>query len=381
LAVDAMKLGAQDYLTKPVVLSELKLLIDRLLGDERKQEVLSYFQKREEQGSGVSSILGQSPPLVALREKISQLLATESKIVEGELPSVLVTGETGTGKEVVARALHFGGKRRGGPFIEINCAAIPSTLLEAELFGFERGAFTDARERKLGLVEAADGGSLFLDEIGDVDISMQAKLLKLLEERSVRRLGSLREKRVDVRIIAATNQPLEQMVREGKFRADLYFRLRVVQINTPPLRDRGEDILLLARHFLRISSARYGKRDLAFTPRAEQLLLAYTWPGNVRELRNAIEQSVLLTHGESVDAAQLAFCETLGDMDSGAGAEGCFALPVSGLDLEEVERDLVTQALARTSGNVTQSARLLGISRDALRYRIDKFKLRTPISE
>ena len=199
---------------------------------------------------------------------------------------------------MVARALHFNGPRRDKPFVELNCAALPAQLLESELFGHERGAFTDARERKLGLVETAEGGTLFLDEIGDMDIGLQAKLLKLLEEKTVRRLGSVREQRVDVRIVAATHRPLEALVREGRFRADLYFRLGVVQLRLPPLRERGEDILLLARHFLRHHAARYGKPVPALDAAAERVLLSYSWPGNVRELRNVIEQAVLLNNGQ-----------------------------------------------------------------------------------
>ena len=223
----------------------------------------------------------------------------------GELPPVLVEGETGTGKELVARALHFDGPRSKGPFIEFNCASIPANLLEAELFGHEKGAFTDAKDRRVGLVEAADGGTLFLDEIGEMDLLLQAKLLKLLEDRTIRRIGAVKERKVNLRIISATNCNLEQMVQQGKFRRDLFFRLRIISIKVPRLYERGEDILILARHFLVQHAKRYGKGPLRFSAEAEDLMLSYGWPGNVRELRNTLEQTVLLAGSEVIAPHQL----------------------------------------------------------------------------
>jgi len=379
VAVDAMKAGADDYLAKPVVLTELKLLLDSALGQERTASRLSYYQKRDAEGSSLQSILGESPPMQALKGSITQLVQAEFTLRDGELPAVLITGETGTGKELVARALHFDGPRSQRPFIELNCASIPSTLLESELFGYERGAFTDAKERKLGLAEAADGGTLFLDEIGDVDLQIQAKLLKLLEEKVLRRLGSVRDIKVDVRIIAATNRPLEQMVKENKFRSDLYFRLRMVQIPIPPLRERGADILMLARSFLEVQRARYGKPKLKFSPDAEQLMLAYSWPGNVRELRNLVEQVVLMAQGDAVLPQHIPFCAELGLTEAGPGAAAApapAAFPKEGVNLEQVEREYLLKALESSDWNITQAARLLGLSRDTLRYRIEKYRLR-----
>jgi two-component system, NtrC family, response regulator AtoC len=377
VAVDAMKAGAYDYLSKPVILSELKLLLDRAVGQERLEEALSYYRNKQAQISGLDKLIGESPPMRSLRSTMHQLLNAESGMRDGELPAVLITGETGTGKELVARAIHFEGLRKSRPFVEINCAAIPAQLLEAELFGYERGAFTDARERKIGLAEAADGGTLFLDEIGDVEAGLQGKLLRLLEEKVVRRLGSVRDYRANVRIVAATNRPLEQLVRESKFRSDLYFRLRIIQIALPPLRDRGEDILRLAHHFLALHGTRYGKKQLQFSQQTQEALLAYLWPGNVRELRNVIEQAVLLANQSVIEPAHLTFCATLGV----SAPKHELAVPTrasEGLKLEQVERDLLLQALEKTSWNVTHAAKLLGISRDTLRYRIDKYDLHGP---
>ncbi|HSD62041.1 MAG TPA: sigma-54 dependent transcriptional regulator [Burkholderiales bacterium] len=391
VAVDAMKGGADDYLAKPVVLTELKLLLENALGRERVESRLDYYQKRDADGSSLANMVGASAAMSSLKNNIKRLVEAEFNLRDGDLPAVLITGETGTGKELVARAVHFDGPRRDKPFIELNCASIPTNLLESELFGYERGAFTDAKERKLGLAEAADGGTLFLDEIGDVDLSIQAKLLKLLEEKVIRRLGSVRDIKVDVRIIAATNRPLEQMVRENKFRSDLYFRLRMVQIPLPPLRDRGEDILQLARGFLEVQRARYGKAGLHFTTETERLLLKYAWPGNVRELRNMVEQVVLMSQGDSILPHHIPFCSDLSVAQEAASApEAQFAraapagapagsgqsFPKEGISLEEVERNYLLQALESSGWNITQAARLLGLSRDTLRYRIEKYGLR-----
>jgi two-component system response regulator AtoC len=332
---------------------------------------------------GLAGLIGDSPAMAELKSTIRQVLEAERRMAGGPLPAVLISGETGTGKELVARSLHYDGCRRDRPFVEVNCAAIPSHLLEAELFGHEKGAFTDAKERKLGLVESADGGTLFLDEIGEVDPGIQVKLLKLLEEKTIRRIGSVKERRVDLRIISATNRDLEQMVREGKFRSDLFFRLRIISIRVPPLRARGGDILLLARHFLDSHGRRYGKPGLRFSPEAERMLANYTWPGNVRELRNMLEQSVLLAPGGAVTPDHFTFCPGLAPGQAGEERAGSpdirgVALPGPGVSLAEVEREMVARALDRSGWNVTRAARLLGISRDMMRYRIEKMGLVRP---
>ncbi len=378
VAVAAMKAGAYDYLTKPLVLKELKLLLEKTAGQERLEGTLSYYLQKDAGKSGLPKLLGNSPAIRALKEKIVQIVEADRALKDGMPASVLVTGETGTGKELVARAIHFDGPRRDQAFVELNCAAIPNHLLESELFGYERGAFTDARERKQGLVEAADRGTVFLDEIGDIDLGVQAKLLKLLEDRVVRRLGGLRDRKLDVRILAATNQPLEQQVSEGKFRSDLYYRLRVLQLEVPPLRERKDDILLLAEHFLEIFSDRYNKGGFHFNAAAKEALLRHPWPGNVRELRNTIEQAVLLAQSRVIKPDQVALSShTLepcapSRMEAGPNS---FLLPESGLNFADLEREMLEQALERTGGNVTKAARLLGLSRDTFRYRLDKFDL------
>lgn len=366
LAVSAMKLGAADYLAKPLALSELRLLLERLLGQHRLARTVDYYRGRVAGDSGLDKLLGDSNPMQSLRERMAMLIEAERALVDGDAPTVLIHGETGTGKELVARALHFGGARAQAPFVELNCGALPQHLVEAELFGYERGAFTDARERKTGLVEAAQDGTLFLDEIGEADAGTQVKLLKLLEDRRFRRLGSSRELQVNVRIVAATHRSLEQMVREGRFRADLYFRLRIVELTVPPLRERGSDIPQLARHFLAHHAQRYRRAAPRLDAEALDLMGRHAWPGNVRELRNAMEQALLLARGADIGRRELAFL----DLDA-RSAPASSGLPES-LNLEQHERALIQEALDRTAGNVSQAARLLGISRDTLRYRLER---------
>ena len=394
-AVQAMKAGAFDYVLKPVAMAELNLLLERAIGASRMEQALQFHQQRQAHGAGLGSLIGASPAMQELKTKVGQVLEAERRMSGGDLPAVLIVGETGTGKELVARSMHFDGPRASGPFVEINCASIPSNLLESELFGHEKGAFTDARERRTGLVEAADGGTLFLDEIGEIDLGLQAKLLKLLEEKTVRRVGAVKERKVNLRIISATNRDLEAMVKQGTFRSDLYFRLRIISLGVPPLRDRGKDILLLARHFLDAHARRYGKPGLRFSAEAEEQLLQYYWPGNVRELRNMLEQTVLLAPGEVITPAQLALCPTLAPQppqvqpgcqpvscDHGKSCgQSCITLPKNDSELAEVERTLVIRTLERTGWNVTRSAKLLGLSRDMMRYRIEKMGLSRPVDE
>jgi len=381
IAVQAMKAGAYDYLTKPLALEKLKLVLDKAVGEEKRDSVLSYYQDREASDSGLTKLIGSSPAMRAIKDLIRQLLAAETGLGDSQAPAVLITGETGTGKELVARALHFEGARRNKPFVEVNCSSIPSQLLEAELFGYERGAFTDARERKLGLITSAEGGTLLLDEIGDMDVSLQAKLLRFLESKTVRRLGSVRDQKADVRVIAATNRELERLVGEGKFRSDLFFRLRIIHIELPPLRARHGDIPLLARHFLQSHAARYGKRKLRFTDAAMALLASHPWPGNARELSNVIEQSVVLARGEWIEPAQLVPSKPISNNGKagpiGAAEPGQAPAPQD-LSLDEVERQTLLKALEQTSWNVTQAAKRLNVSRDTMRYRINKLQLKSP---
>jgi|FaiFalFF_MnMetaG_3_1042247.scaffolds.fasta_scaffold01311_6 two-component system, NtrC family, response regulator AtoC len=369
-AVQAMKQGAFDYLKKPVDLNELKILLDRAREDRKLRQELSYYRQRERTAS-FEDLIGQCPAMRRVFEQIDRLAALE------EAPPVLITGETGTGKGMVARALHYRSRRAQGPFIEVDCTALPATLVEAELFGYEKGAFTDAKESKMGLFEAADGGTLFLDEIGDLDPSLQGKLLKVIEERTVRRLGSVRSRKVDVWILAATNKNLEAECARGNFRKELYFRLAVLTIHLPPLRERGEDILLLAQHFLEKFSAKYGKRITGLSDRAAWVLTHYPWPGNVRELQHVIERAVFWSPGGTIEPEHLGLSLVLESRDLKAGgsvrpAPGPFP---EGLSLFEIEKRMIEQALEATRGNCVKAARLLGISRDTLRYRMKKFNI------
>jgi DNA-binding NtrC family response regulator len=373
LAVHAMKAGAYDFLTKPVSLSKLGLMLEKLTGEERQSGTLAYYRARDARASGLDKLIGDCPAMVELRATIAKVIAGDEALKDASPPAVLVTGETGTGKELVARALHFEGPRKDESFVEINCAAIPPHLLESELFGYERGAFTDAKARKPGLVETADRGTLFLDEIGDMDLALQVKLLRLLEDRSMRRVGGLREQHVDVRIVAATHRNLEQHVSEGRFRADLYYRIRMVNLALPPLRDRGADILLLAGHFLELHARRYGKEGLAFSDAACKSLLRHRWPGNVRELRNVVEQAVLMATGPVIESVDLG-----GPQVSGRSPVG--ALPASaGSSLDQVERAALVEALAACNWNVSRAARALGVTRDTLRYRMRRHGLESPV--
>ncbi len=422
MAVEAMKLGAREFLTKPISLAKLKLVLDKAMEDVRRERTLDYLTSRDNETLPRHGLVGESTAIRQLRSTLQQLLDAEAHMSaspQSTPPAVLILGETGTGKEVVARTLHFSGRRREKPFVELNCAALPAQLLESELFGHERGAFTGANERKLGLVETAEGGTLFLDEIGDMDLSLQAKLLKLLEERTMRRVGGLRELSVDVRVIAATHRPLETLVQEGRFRADLYFRLCVVRMVIAPLRDRERDPLLLAEHFLGELAARYGRATPAISPAAQRRMLAHGWPGNVRELRNVLEQALLMCGNGPIEEQHLALVSmaparapmstALPVMESGLtssragngfqasnfgsfggsgfGTSGFGGLgPSSSTSSPSVdpavaaEREALVAALERCHWNVSRTAQALNITRDALRYRLEKHGLQRRMS-
>jgi two-component system response regulator HydG len=361
-AVQTLKTGAYDYLTKPLDTDELLLSISRTLEHfQLKAENQALRERLEEQGS-FDHLIGQSRPMRALFEAMALVAPTDA--------TVLITGASGTGKGLVAQALHGASPRRAHPLVTINCAAIPAGLLESELFGHERGAFTGAVQRHLGKFEQADRGTLFLDEICDMPAPLQAKLLLVLQERRIERLGGERSIPVDVRIIAATNQDLEEAVRRGSFREDLYFRLSVVPLPLPSLRERREDIPLLADHFLRLYAERHQRPLKGFAPRAMDLLMHYDWPGNVRELEHAIERAVILCPAEYLDVDCLPppvrACRSSPRGESGVQA---------GHSLGEVERELILKTLEKTGGNRTEAARILGISRQTLQTRLREYGL------
>jgi len=373
-AVAAMQRGAVDYVQKPLDLDEIRLKVERAMGRARDQREVSYYRRREARSA---DLLGESAPLARVRALVERV-ARATGGPGTQPPTVLLLGETGTGKGHVARLLHASGGRADGPFIEVNCTALPDTLVEAELFGHEKGAFTDAKAARAGLFETAHGGTVFLDEIGHVSLALQAKFLRVLEARLVRRVGSDVERAIDVHVIAATNRDLEAAVRLGEFREDLYQRLRVAEIRVPPLRERDGDILLLARTFLDDVCRRYGSPARTLSPRAEQAMLAHGWPGNVRELANALERAVLFFDGEVVEPADLALSgdpAPRGAVRAGPGGEVEIEFPPHGLSLEAVEKALLSRAIAAANDNQSAAARLLGISRDTLRYRLEKYGL------
>jgi transcriptional regulator with PAS, ATPase and Fis domain len=311
-------------------------------------------------------IVGDSPAIIRLKELLRKIAASPAS-------TVLLTGESGTGKDLAAKVLHYASDRAARPFMNITSSALPEALLESELFGHERGAFTDARQQKRGLFEMADGGTVFLDEIGEMAPGLQAKLLRFLEEKTFRRVGGAVDIRVDVRVVAATNRRLEDEVKQGKFREDLYYRLNVLPIEVPPLRTRGDDIPKLVHYFIDGFNAEFRKRVRRVSPETMKRLQAYGWPGNIRELRNAIERAMLLVEGDEL---------TDRDFPLTTGAPPrlteTIQLPPHGIDLEQLERSLVVQALERSNWNQTRAATLLGLNRDQIRYRIEKFKLERP---
>lgn len=373
-AVGAMQRGARDYVQKPLDLEEVRLKIEHALHSTRQRREISYYRGRE---TSAGSILGESPAAQRLRSLVTRI-ARMTVGPGAPAPTVLLLGETGSGKGHAARALHALGGRRDGPFIEVNCTAIPENLIESELFGYEKGAFTDAATARAGLFETAEGGAIFLDEIGHVSSALQAKFLNVIESKSVRRLGATASRRVDVQIIAATNRDLEAAVRLGEFREDLYQRLSVAVIRIPPIREREGDPVLLARALLDDACRRYGVPPRTLARDAEAAVARYGWPGNVRELANTMERIVLFSDADPVPADQLGLTPTsaaAGAVSLAPSGEISIDFPDTGLSLEAVERALLVRALEKASGNQSAAARLLGVSRDTLRYRMDKFGL------
>lgn len=367
-AVQATRLGATAYLSKPFDLREITLTVEKALEEARLKREVHYLRSRDRAGYG--DFIGRAAALDPVFDVLRRLETVDS-------PTVLITGESGTGKDVIARMVHAHGPRKHKPFVEVDCAALPETLIESELFGHERGAFTDAHQQKRGLFEVAHGGVVFLDEIGEMTLPTQAKLLRALENRTFRRVGGTAALAMDVTLVAATNRDLRQAVAEGRFREDLFFRLNVVPVKIPPLRDRSDDIPLLVEFFLDKFNRDFGRRLRGVEGEAMELLTRYPWPGNVRELRNVLERSVLLGVDRGLLTAEDLPSEIRYARPGRSAAEGCpFVLPEEGVDLEMVDRGLLIQALERTQGNQSAAARLLGISRYALRYRMEKHNLK-----
>ncbi|MBI5870185.1 MAG: sigma-54-dependent Fis family transcriptional regulator [Actinobacteria bacterium] len=357
-AVQAMKAGATEYLTKPFDVEELKLTVAKALKVGSLVQQVDFLRGELNRGYDTSGIVGDSQAMKDVLDTVSRVAASDA--------NVMVYGESGTGKELRARALHEHSDRNGKPFIQLSCAALPETLLESELFGYEKGAFTGANDSKPGRFELADTGTLFLDEIGDISLTVQVKLLRVLEQMSFERLGSSKTINVDVRLIGATNRDLPAMIKDGEFREDLFYRLNVIPINLPPLRERRGDIKLLAQHFL----SRFSN-DKELSAEGMRLLEDYYWPGNVRELQNAIERATILSRGKVIGPDDLP-----AEIRKGASLSSeTINLPAEGVALEKVERELIAQALERTGGNRTKAAELLGISRHTLLYRIEKYGL------
>lgn len=370
--IAALRGGAYDFIGKPINFEELQVAIrNGIEAGSLRREVKLFRRERSERFS-FDQIVGES-------QTIRDMLALARKVAESEVSSVLLQGESGTGKDLVAKAIHYQSARAAAPFVAINCAALPGTLIESELFGYEKGAFTDAKARKEGLFEQAEAGTLFLDEIGELELSLQAKLLRVLEEGSFRRVGGLKDLPLDVRVIAASNRDLKTESEANRFRADLFYRLSVIQIDIPPLRERGDDVKLLAEHYISSFRDRLRKNIAGISPAALATFRRYEWPGNVRELRNVIERAMILEDEETITTKYLPRSlggepQTAGDRSGATALVEQFRLPAAGVSLDAVELSLVKQALLQSRGNQTRAAELLNISRDQLRYRMKKLE-------
>jgi two-component system response regulator AtoC len=364
-SVQAMKLGAKDYLRKPFNVDEIALIVNKLVEEMQRDDQLAYFQKQEDLIFGFGDIIGNSAPMKKVYQFIQQ-------VANSPKTTVLIRGETGTGKELVARAIHYKSERSNKPFIEINCSSFQETLLEAELFGYEAGAFTNATHRKKGLLELAHHGSFFLDEIGDMASSLQAKILKVIEKQMFRRVGGTKEVNVDTRIISASSRDIEQCIKNGSFREDLYYRLNVATITLPPLRERGDDVLMLAEHFLKSYNTEFKKNIHGISNELKGLLIQHNWPGNVRELKNIMERAVLFEQDDCLTCNNISFSDIIPRPESSGNS---FQITDEGISLFDVEHSLIIQALEKSKYNQTKAAKLLNISRETLKYRMKKFKI------
>jgi len=364
-AVKAMRMGAHDYINKPFNLDELSIVIKKALETRELRKEVAHLRSTQSEKYGIDKIIGKS-------RHMNQVLEMVRKVAKSDASTVLILGESGTGKELIAKAIHYESARADKPFMAINCAAMPETLLESELMGHEKGAFTDAKSQKKGLFEVADGGTIFLDEIGDMEIGMQAKLLRVLEERTFRRIGGTKEIPVDVRVVSATNQELLKKIEEKTFRNDLYYRLQVIPIYLPPLRERRDDIMPLTEFFIAHYSREFGKNIKGISKMARKFLEEYDWPGNVRELRNIIERAIILENEEMLMLEHLPG-ELITRAGDGGSSPFSFRIPPEGVDIEDVERELIRQSLEMSEGNQSQAAKRLNLGIDAFRDRMKKF--------
>lgn len=368
-AVAALRLGAFDFICKPINYDELQTSVRNGLETSRLRDTLHRVQSYQKKRFSFDMIVAESP-------QMRELLQVIQRVAESEASCVVLQGESGVGKDLVAKAIHYQSRRADFPYVAINCAAIPETLMETELFGHEKGAFTDARMQKKGVFELADGGTILLDEIGDLPLGLQAKLLRVIEEQQFRRVGGVRNINVDVRIIASSNRDLEEEVKQGRFRADLFYRLSVVQISIPPLRERKEDILVIADHLIKNFNVKMKRNILGLAPETKKLFLEYSWPGNVRELRNTIEHAMIFEESPYITPKHLHARITHPGLSlAPVGQKPSVASAVGKLTLEEMERSMIRQALEQTGWNQTRAAEVLGISRDAIRYKIKKHKI------
>ncbi len=370
-AVAAIKMGAYDFMEKPFELHMLSIPIEKALETANLKKEVTYLREEKHERYNFDKFVGESPT-------IKNILKLTRKIAESDGNTILIQGESGTGKTLIARAMHYHSIRADKPFVEITCTALPETLVESELFGYEKGAFTDAKSSKKGLFEVANGGTIYLDEIGDMKPATQAKFLKVIEEKTFQRIGSLKETTVNVRIIATTNKKLNEEVEKGNFREDLFYRLNVIPIVIPPLRERKEDVIPLAKYFLDSLKVECRKNITGISKEAEKLLLSYSWPGNIRELRNVIERVFILENDGLILPEHLPLevnKSPYGHKTDTSKDDYAFSLPEKGVSIEKIEKSLIIQALESTGKNQTKAAKLLDISRDALRYRMQKFKL------
>ena len=365
-AVKTIKIGAYDFVEKPFNMDKLKILIDKALETVSLRKEVSQFRSQLSNKYGFNNIVGKS-------SEMSKIYSLINKVSKSDATTVLLQGESGTGKDLIAKVIHYESGRADKPFMDINCTALPENLIESELFGYEKGAFTDAKQMKKGLFELSDGGTIFLDEIADMKLSTQAKLLKVLENKTFKRIGGIRDITVDLRIVAATNKDLAEEVKKENFREDLYYRLKVIPIMLPALRQRDDDILLLAEYFIGEFNREFKKKVRGISKETEKAFKAYGWPGNIRELRNVIERAMILENEEYILPEHLPVELLSSGKDIGVGLGGAIKIPPGGLDIEQVEKDLIKQALDQTKWNQTRAAKLLNISRDALRYRMQKF--------